>query len=126
MGLLNWIFGSNDSSDDEDGVSIGEATEPEDTEEDIAWIGPLAAQRRRECEENPSFYGQGQASAHFQVEDMRRYYAQYGYSSFQEAVQKSGEYWHAMAESEQELVKRGFSERQKHLEFALGQLSKYD
>lgn len=128
MGIFRFLFGGSNSDEDDHGVSVGASSEEEyeDSEEDRNWIGPLAARRDRECEENPTPYGMGQAEARFRIDDMRRYWHQYGASSFQEAVQVTGEYWHHMVEVEQELIDRGYTERQAHLDFARGNRSMYD
>ena len=128
MGMLRWLFGSQNSDDEDHGVSVGESSEEEyeDSEEDRSWIGPLAERRERECAANPTSYGMGQAEARFRIDDMRRYYEQYGASSFQEAVQVTGEYWHHIVQVEQELVNQGYTERLAHLDFARGNRSMYD
>lgn len=129
MGMLRWLFGGKKSGDEEDhGVSVGESSEGEyeDSEEDRNWIGPLAERRERECAVNPTPYGEGQAEARFRIDDMRRYYHQYGYSSFQEALHVTGNYWHQMVQSEQALIDQGYTERQAHLDFARGNRSMYD
>jgi hypothetical protein len=123
MGLLKRIFGGHEE-EDRDGVSVFEMPDEETETEEDRWISTLAAQRDQEIADG-SDYAQGQAGARFQIEDMRRYYRQYGYASFQEAVQQSGEYWHAMVQQEQDLVDQGH-DRQAHLDHARGQRSMYD
>jgi len=128
MSLFSWITGKHldEQPDPDDEHANNPYWSAEDSEEDNAWIGPLAARRDRECEADPSDYGQGQASARFQIDDMRRYYKQYGARSFQEAVEVTGKYWHVMVRQEQELIEQGYTERQAHLDFARGNRSMYD
>lgn len=118
MSLIGWLLGGKGNDDD--------ASDFEDTEEDVAWIGPLATRREQECKADPSDYGQGQAEARFQIDDMRRYYHQYGYGSFQEALETTGTYWHEKTMQEQSLIDQGHTERQGHLDFARGNRSLYD
>jgi len=128
MGILGWITGKH--FDEQDDNNNEHANDPywseEDSEEDNLWIGPLAKRRDEECAANDTPYGHGQAEARFRIDDMRRYYAQYGARSFQEAVEVTGRSAHINYERSKRLVEQGHEELRERMEFERGEISIYD
>lgn len=128
MGILSWITGKHfdEQPDPDDEHANDPYWSDNDTEEDNRWIGTLAKRRDAEIAANPTPYGAGQAGARMQIDDMRRYWHQYGASSFREAVEVTGKYWHHIVQVEQELIDQGYPERQEYLEYARGARSMFD
>ena len=131
MGLFSRFFGSN--NDDDHGQSwepenwqAPEEDSQEDSQEDIDWITPLADKRDREMAQATNEFEKGRAAARFEIDDMRRYYSQYGYRSFSEAMTVAGKHAHSLYLSNRNLVAQGYTELQDKAEFDRGRLSLFD
>jgi hypothetical protein len=107
MGILNWLFGSNDSGDEQ---------ENHDTP---YWL-------TLEDDEDASDYEKGAAFARAVIDHDRQHYQERGQSSFREAVEIGGEAWHRIVQQEEYLVSHGHPERQARLDYARGARSVYD
>lgn len=127
MGLFSFITGKHfDEQPDPDEHANDPYWSDEDSEEDNLWIGPLAKRRDEECAANPTPYGAGQAEARFRIDDLRRYYHQYGATSFREAVEVFGKNAHHDYEVNKRLLAEGHEELRERVEFARGEMSIYD
>jgi hypothetical protein len=133
MGLLDALFGKNHDGEDDDIEYEAEKDREEeehgvteDSEEDKQWIGALTKKRRAEIEQDSSDFGKGAAGARMEIDDMRRYYRQYGYSSFQQAVETASAGWYREVQTLEDLVEQGHTEYQSRLDNARGFLSMYD
>lgn len=131
MGLFDWLTGKHlDEQTEEEQLNAQHADDPywssEDSVEDNQWIGPLAKRRDEECAANNTPYGHGQAEARFRIDDLRRYYKQYGANSFKEAVEQYGKNALYQYETNKRLVAEGYEECRSRMEFARGEMSVYD
>lgn len=128
MGIFDFLKGGH--MDEQDDGYTSHADDPywsaEDSDEDNEWLGPLHKRRDEECAANDTPFGHGQAEARYRIDDMRRYWHQYGAGSFKEAVEVSGKYAMQCLAWERERVASGEKDRQQWVEFHQGELSIYD
>ncbi len=109
MGILPWLFSSQNDEEEDYSVSVG----GEFSEEDA-------------LDSEMSEYERGQAYARAQIDERRQNWQEHGYSSFLESVHIGGEIWHAIVQQEQALIDQGYTERHGRWEFARGARSMYD
>ncbi len=109
MGILPWLFSSQNDEEEDYSVSVG----GEFSEEDA-------------LDSEMSEYERGQAYARAQIDARRQTWQEHGYSSFLESVHIGGKIWYAIVQQEQALIDQGYTERQAKLDYARGALSVYD